>query len=53
MSAQVLEQIVGLPTLPASGKVDRKALVKPEITVDTGRQLEAPATPAGARLPAP
>jgi hypothetical protein len=31
--------------LPASGKVDRKALVKPEITVDTGRQLEAPATP--------
>ncbi|EZP48711.1 Pls/PosA family non-ribosomal peptide synthetase [Sphingomonas sp. RIT328] len=37
--------LAALPTLPASGKVDRKALVKPEVTVTTGRALVAPATP--------
>ncbi len=34
-----------MPTLPASGKVDRKALVKPEITVTSDREMIAPATP--------
>ncbi len=40
----------GAATLPASGKVDRKALVKPEITVDTGRTIEPPATPMEEKL---
>ncbi len=34
-----------LPTLPASGKVDRKALVRPEVTIDADRALVPPATP--------
>ncbi|MGR6330243.1 Pls/PosA family non-ribosomal peptide synthetase [Sphingomonas sp. XXL09] len=37
--------LAAMPTLPASGKVDRKALVRPEISVDTGRTIVAPATP--------
>ncbi|WP_294238670.1 Pls/PosA family non-ribosomal peptide synthetase [uncultured Sphingomonas sp.] len=50
MRPAAYQVLAALPTLPASGKVDRKALVKPEITVDTGRQLEAPATPMEEKL---
>jgi acyl-coenzyme A synthetase/AMP-(fatty) acid ligase len=39
-----------LPTLPASGKVDRKALQRPVITPDEDRETVAPATPLEERL---
>lgn len=50
MRPAAYQVMAALPTLPASGKVDRKALVKPEITVDTGRAIEAPATPMEEKL---
>ena len=36
------QPLAALPTLPASGKVDRKALVRPEITVGPERAIIAP-----------
>jgi non-ribosomal peptide synthetase-like protein len=39
---QVLD---ALPTLPASGKVDRKALVRPAVAQAQDREIAAPATP--------
>ena len=39
------EVLAALPTLPASGKVDRKALRRPEVTADEDRVIEPPATP--------
>ncbi len=45
MRPAAYQLLPALPTLPASGKVDRKALVKPEVTVDTGRAIVAPDTP--------
>ncbi|MES2057184.1 MAG: Pls/PosA family non-ribosomal peptide synthetase [Pseudomonadota bacterium] len=39
-----------LPTLPASGKVDRKALRRPSIVPDTEGEKVAPATPLEAQL---
>ncbi len=50
MRPAAYQLLAALPTLPASGKVDRKALVKPEITVDTGRTIEPPATPMEEKL---
>jgi len=50
MRPAAYQLLAALPTLPASGKVDRKALVKPEVTVDTGRAVEAPATPMEEQL---
>lgn len=50
MRPAAYQQLAALPTLPASGKVDRKALVKPEITVDTGRTIATPATPMEEKL---
>ena len=50
MRPAAYQMMAALPTLPASGKVDRKALVKPEVTVDTGRAVEPPATPMEATL---
>ena len=45
MRPAAYQTLAALPTLPASGKVDRKALVKPAITVSTDRAIVAPATP--------
>ena len=45
MRPAAYQQLASLPTLPASGKVDRKALVRPEVTVDTDRTIVVPATP--------
>jgi len=43
--------IDALPTLPASGKVDRKALVKPEVSASADdRPIVPPATPLEAAL---
>jgi non-ribosomal peptide synthetase-like protein len=39
-----------LPTLPASGKVDRKALVRPAMAVAEDRDTVAPATPLEEQL---
>ena len=39
------EVLAALPTLPASGKVDRKALRRPEVTAGDDRVIEPPATP--------
>ncbi|MEJ8630479.1 phosphopantetheine-binding protein [Sphingomonas sp. I4] len=50
MRPAAYQVMTALPTLTASGKVDRKALVKPEITVDTGRTIEPPATPMEEKL---
>ncbi len=50
MRPAAYQQLAALPTLPASGKVDRKALVKPEVTIDTGRTVEPPATPMEEKL---
>jgi non-ribosomal peptide synthetase-like protein len=43
MRPAAYQLLTALPTLPASGKVDRKALVRPKITVSTDRQIVAPA----------
>lgn len=50
MRPAAYQLMAALPTLPASGKVDRKALAKPEITIDTGRTIEPPATPMEEKL---
>jgi non-ribosomal peptide synthetase-like protein len=50
MRPAAYQLLSALPTLPASGKVDRKALVKPEIVVDTGRAIEPPTTPMEEKL---
>ncbi len=50
MRPAAYQMLAALPTLPASGKVDRKALVKPEMTVDTGRMIAPPSTPMEEQL---
>jgi non-ribosomal peptide synthetase-like protein len=50
MRPAAYQTLPALPTLPASGKVDRKALVKPAITVDADRVVVPPATPLEEQL---
>jgi non-ribosomal peptide synthetase-like protein len=45
MRPAAYEVLDALPTLPASGKVDRKALRRPEIGPSEDREMVAPATP--------
>jgi non-ribosomal peptide synthetase-like protein len=45
MRPGAFEILDALPTLPASGKVDRKALHRPEAIADEGRVIEPPSTP--------
>ncbi|ENZ83946.1 Pls/PosA family non-ribosomal peptide synthetase [Caulobacter vibrioides] len=45
MRPAVYQQLDALPTLPASGKVDRKALVRPQGEVQAEGEIEPPATP--------
>ena len=44
------ELLAVLPRLPASGKIDRKALVKPQVAATTDRAIEAPVTPVERQL---
>ena len=50
MRPAAYEILPALPTLPASGKVDRKALQRPAMLVDTTRETVEPATPLEATL---
>ncbi len=50
MRPAAYQLLAALPTLPASGKVDRKALIKPELIVDADRAIAAPATPLEEQL---
>ncbi|WP_203309306.1 Pls/PosA family non-ribosomal peptide synthetase [Sphingomonas beigongshangi] len=45
MRPAAYQRLDALPTLPASGKVDRKALVRPVVVADETREAVAPATP--------
>lgn len=50
MRPAAYEQLDALPTLPASGKVDRKMLVRPQVGVSTERVIEPPSTPLEIQL---
>ena len=50
MRPAAYEVLATLPTLPASGKVDRKALVRPVFAAADDAAIEAPATPLEADL---
>lgn len=45
MRPAAYQQLDALPTLPASGKVDRKALVRPSVLPDEERETIEPETP--------
>ncbi len=50
MRPAAYEVLAVLPRLPASGKIDRKALVKPHIAATSDRVIEPPATPVERQL---
>ena len=50
MRPAAIEVLPALPTLAASGKVDRKALVRPTIGTGDDHEIEGPATPLEAEL---
>ena len=50
MRPAAYELLAVLPRLPASGKIDRKALVKPQIATTTDLPIEPPATPVERQL---
>ena len=50
MRPAAYELLAVLPRLPASGKIDRKALVKPQIATTADRAIEPPATPVERQL---
>ena len=50
MRPAAYDLLASLPRLPASGKIDRKALVKPQVAATTDRVIEPPTTPVERQL---